>query len=121
MYDQIDTQQFGAIKGRSTICALTSMLHLWLEALDRGTDSVRVLFVGYTKAIDRIDHTLLLNKLISYGIPNFIVKWIYSILHQRKQGVKLNENLSEWITHNGGMSRGTCRLGPLTSLPLSTT
>jgi len=32
---------FGAVRGRSTTHALTSMLHLWSEALDRG-DSVRV-------------------------------------------------------------------------------
>jgi len=69
---QIDTQQFGAIKGRSTTHALTSMLHLWSEALDRG-DSVRVLFVDYTKAFDWMDHTLLLNKLF-FGIHKFIVK-----------------------------------------------
>jgi len=33
MYDKMDTQQFGAIKGRSTTHALTSMFHLWSEAL----------------------------------------------------------------------------------------
>ena len=90
---------------------LTSMLHLWSEALDRG-DSVRVLFVNYTKAFDRMDHTLLLNKLSSFGIPKFIVKWIFSFLYQRKQRIKLNGNLSDWITVKGGMPQGTW-LGPL--------
>jgi len=111
IYDQIDSQQFGAVRGRSTTHALTSMLHLWSEALDRG-DSVRVLFVDYTKAFDRMDHTILLDKLISFGIPNFIVKWIYSFLHQRDQRTKLNECFSDWITLNGGMPQGTW-LGPL--------
>ena len=96
MYDKIDSQQFGAIKGRYTTHALTSMFHLWSEALDRG-DYVRVL-VDYTRAFDRMDHTLLLHKLISFGIPNCIVKWIFSFLYQRKQRIKLNENLSDWIT-----------------------
>jgi len=36
--------------------ALTSMFHLWSEALDRG-DSVRVLFLDYPKAFDRMGHT----------------------------------------------------------------
>ena len=67
IYDKIDTQQFGAIKGRSTTHALTSMFH-WSEALDRG-DSVRVLFVNYTKAFDRMDHALFLHKRIAFGIP----------------------------------------------------
>ena len=81
MYDKSDTQQFGAIKGRSTNHALTSMFHMWSEALARG-DSVRVRFVDYTKAFDRIDHTLLFHKLISFGIPNCVVKWIFSFLYQ---------------------------------------
>jgi len=101
--DQIDTQQFGGIKGRSTAHALTSMLYLWSEALDRG-DSVHILFVDYSKAPDCIDHTLLINKLI-FGIPNFIVKWIYSFLYERKQRIKLNNSFSDWITLKGGMPR----------------
>jgi len=112
MYDQIDTQQFGAMKGRSTTHALTIMLHLWSEALDHG-ESVRILFVDYSKSFDHIDHTLLLNKLISFGIPNFIVKSIYSFLCERKQRIKLNYSFSEWVILKGGMPQGTWP-GPLT-------
>ena len=83
------------MKCRSTTHALTSMLHLWSELLDHG-ESVRILFVDYSKAFDHIDHTLLLNKLISFGIPNFIVKWIYSFLCERKQRIKLNDSFSDY-------------------------
>jgi len=69
MCDQIDIQQFGAIKGRSTAHAVTSMLHLWSEALVCG-DSVHIRYVDYSKAFGRIDHTVLIKKLISFGIPN---------------------------------------------------
>jgi len=51
-----------------------------------------------TKAFDRIDHTLLLHKLIYFGIPNFSVKWIHFFLNHRKQRIKLNQDLSEWMT-----------------------
>ena len=112
MCGQIDTQQFGGIKGRSTAHALTSMLHLWSEVLDCG-DSVRILFVEYCKAFYCIDYTLLINKLISFGIPNFIVKWIYSFLYERKQRIKLNNSFSDWITLKGSMPQGTW-LGSLT-------
>jgi len=43
---------------------------LWSCALDKG-DSARVLFIDYTyKAFDHLDHTILLNKLISLDVPN---------------------------------------------------
>ena len=41
--DKFDLKQFGAIKGRSTVHALTDILHIWHSALDRGK-SVRAVF-----------------------------------------------------------------------------
>jgi len=55
----VEWTQFGAMKGRSTTHALTSMFHLWSAALDHG-ESVCILFVDYSKAFNHIDHTLLL-------------------------------------------------------------
>ena len=46
---QLDSRQFGALKGRSTTHALVDMLQHWHSALDDG-HSVRVLFVDYAKA-----------------------------------------------------------------------
>jgi len=53
----VEWTQFGAMKGRSTTHALTSMFHLWSAALDHG-ESVCILFVDYSKAFNHIDHTL---------------------------------------------------------------
>jgi len=78
-YDQTDTQQFGAMTGRSTTHALTSMLRSWSEALDHG-DSVCILLVDYSKAFDHTDDTLLLNKLTSFGNPDFILKCLARVL-----------------------------------------
>ena len=109
--NKLDKDQYGAVKGRSTVHALVSILHQWSCALDRG-ESVRALFVDYTKAFDHIDHTILLNKLMTLGVPHFLVKWMFSFLSQRKQRVKVNGALSEWITLTGAMPQGTW-LGPL--------
>ena len=67
---QLDDNQFGALKGRSTTHALVNILHHWHKALDEG-QSVRVLFVDYAKAFDHVDHDVLLQKLKSYGVPSW--------------------------------------------------
>ena len=69
---QLDTNQYGALKQRSTSHALVSVLHHWSTALDNG-DSVRALFVDYSKAFDRVDHSILLNKMTAIGVPKLVV------------------------------------------------
>jgi hypothetical protein len=66
---QLDPNQFGALRGRSTSHALVSITDLWCQSLDSG-GSVRTVFVDYTKAFDRVDHTLLLNKLLALWVPH---------------------------------------------------
>ena len=71
------------------------------------------MFVDYAKAFDHVDHSILLSKLISMGVPAFIIKWIYSFLDKRQQRVKIGNIFSNWLRLNGGMPQGTW-LGPLT-------
>ena len=56
--NKLDKKQFGALKQRSTSHALISVLHHWQNALDSG-NSVRSLFVDYTKPYDRVDQNIL--------------------------------------------------------------
>jgi len=51
----IDPNRFGALRCRSTIHALVSILHQWCSTLDAG-GSVRAAFVDFAKAFDRVDH-----------------------------------------------------------------
>ena len=86
-------------------CNHLHLIHLpWTAKLP---SPIMCLLKFYMKAFDQMDHILLLNKLISFGIPEFIVKWIFSFLYQCKQRIKLNRNLSDWITLNGGTPHGT--------------
>ena len=48
----IDSNQFGTISGSSTVLALISMIHKWLEATDGNGASVRVLLFDNRKAFD---------------------------------------------------------------------
>jgi len=76
-----------------------------------------VLFVNYAKAFDQVDHNVFLQKLKSYGVPDFIVCWMMSFLCDHQQRVKVNETFSGWATLRGGMPQGSW-LGPLISIIL---
>ena len=52
----IDTQQFGCLRGSSTAYCLFDMIHNWLSHLDSPDRHIRLLFLDYSKAIDRIGH-----------------------------------------------------------------
>lgn len=108
---RLDGNQFGALRGRSTSHALVAIIHKWCCALDAG-NSVRTLFVDFSKAFDRVDHTLLLNKLLAYGTPNALVKWLFSFLKDREQRVKIGQSLSHWCKLAAGFPQGTW-MGPL--------
>ena len=110
--DKLDKRQFGGLRGRSTNYALVAILHGWCEVLDDG-QSVRTLSVDFQKAFDRIDHTLLFNKLLAYGAHNTMVKWLVSFLQGRIQRVKVGSCFfSEWREVVAGFPQGTW-LGPL--------
>ena len=80
---QLGTNQYGALKERSTSHALVSVLHHWSTALDSG-NSVRALFVDYSKAFDRVDHNALLNRTIAIGFPKTVViRRLFSFLKDR--------------------------------------
>jgi len=110
----LDPLQFGSLKGRSTLHALTSLLHSWQSALDKA-HSVRALFVDYSKSFDRVNHNILLQKLLDRQVPHYLIKWLFSYLSDRQQRVRASGKTSTWKTLNGSMPQGS-PLGPLTFL-----
>jgi len=92
-------------------CTIVSVLQLWSTALDSG-NSVRALFVDYRKAFDRNDHNVLLNKMIAFGVPKPVIRWLFSFFQDRQQKVKLDSFLSDWARIIEGMHQGSW-LGPL--------
>ena len=109
---KFDSKQFGAIRGRSTTHALVDMLQIWHKAIDQ-SQLARVMFVDFSKAFDRVDHTVAINNLTELAIPGSVVKWFASFLTSRQQRVKIANHLSPWLVLKGGMPQGSW-LGPLT-------
>jgi hypothetical protein len=114
--DHLDARQYGALRGKSTTHYLVDILHHWHAALD-SSNSVRALFVDFTKAFDHVDHSLVIKKLIQLGIPDLLIRWVCSFLYNRQQRVKIGNILSNWVTLKGAMPQGSW-LGPLTFLIL---
>ena len=103
----VDSNQFGTISGSSTVLALISMIHKWLEATDGNGASVRVLLFDYRKAFDLIDHKSLVNKLKQVNIPNSVINWVIDFLSGRSQRVKLGKD----CVSSGAQCRLECHRG----------
>ena len=102
--DQIDPQQYGSIKGTSTVHALAELVHRWKYAVETPGTLVRIFHI-------------LMTKCASLGLPTFITKWLISFLCQRKQrvkigSVKIGSVKSEYTNVNAGVPQGTI-FGPI--------
>ncbi|KAI0218023.1 hypothetical protein LSAT2_030238 [Lamellibrachia satsuma] len=104
--DQIDPQQYGSIKGTSTVHALVELVHKWKYAVKTPGTIVQILFVDFNKAFDRVDHHILMTKCASLGLPTFITKWLTSFLCQRKQRVKIGSVKLECTIWEASSSSG---------------
>ena len=69
-------------------------------------------FVDQSKAFDSVDHVLLVNKLMSYGLSNTELNWFRSYLTGRRQVLNFGRELSEPCTITSGVPQGSI-LGPL--------
>jgi hypothetical protein len=110
--EDLDPQQYGSVKESSTVHALVELTHHWQQGLDVPGKVLRVLLLDYSKAFDRIDHTILLRKLANMGVPDFLVSWFTAFLCGRQQCTKIGEAQSDWRSINAGVPQGTL-FGPV--------
>ena len=68
--------------------------------------------LGFSKAFDLIDHTILLQKLSNTNFPQILINWIRSFLATRQQRIRLNGCISSRQTVNRGVPQGTV-FGPI--------
>ena len=79
--------------------------------LDKQLSSL-LLFIDFRKAFDLVNPSLLLHKLVKYGFSKPAVDFLAHYFDSRLQAVKLNDDLSDFVSINLGVPQGSV-LGPL--------
>ena len=107
----ISANQHGFRKKRSCMTQLLSHVEQIYKSLNND-DEVDVIYLDFAKAFDKVDHTVLLNKLERYGVQGKALNWIREFLVGRKQTVVVEGHKSTFERVRSGVPQGTV-LGPI--------
>lgn len=105
------TEQHGFVKNKST----ESNLLIFCDYTSRNMESggqVDTIYTDFSKAFDRIDHHILIQKLLNCGIHGNLFRWFTSYVQNRSQSVAINGFTSSWVGIPSGVPQGSL-LGPL--------
>lgn len=114
---KLDPKQFGNVKGSSTSHYLVDMLDFIQKGLDKPGHYANLCTVDFAKAFDRVNHNIVIEKLIDLGVRRSIIPVVCSFLAERTQNTKLNGHLSSSQGISCGVPQGT-KLGPILFLVL---
>ena len=113
------SNQHGFCQGKSTNTAITNFMHNVYNSIDKKDISIG-LFLDLSKALDLVDHDILIEKLAANGIRGVAQQWFRSYLTNRKQIVevayKFEQNIATCFSHETSIEYGVPQgsvLGPV--------
>ncbi|WP_204107535.1 reverse transcriptase domain-containing protein [Streptococcus dysgalactiae] len=101
-----DPLQFAYKHERSTLDAVSCLLHFISKSLNGSTKAVRCVFLDCTSAFDRVPRSLLLQKLQSFGCPRYLLAWLTDYFTRRIQCTKIGKVVSKPLANNSGVLQG---------------
>ena len=110
-HNLFNNSQHGFRTGRSCLSQLLAHFDTINSLLERGYN-VDTVYLDFSKAFDKVDHRILLTKLIGFGINKELINWISSYLTDRIQFVNVNGERSQSAEVLSGVPQGSV-LGPL--------
>lgn len=111
MHNRLSQFQHGFIKGRSTVTNLFCITQFIAESIDVGLQT-DVVYTDFSKAFDRLDHSILIAKLQNYGFSASMLEFFRSYLTHRRQYVECSGYRSVEVLATSGVPQGS-NLGPL--------
>jgi hypothetical protein len=106
----LSRHQYGFRKSRSCQSALLSLTDSLFTRRQNKQHSI-VASLDYSKAFDLLDHETLINKMATLGMADSTTAWFKSYLEDRRQCVKYNNVLSDYVQVVYGVPEGSV-LGP---------
>ena len=106
-----NSRQHGFRKNRSCLSQLLQHYQKLLDILE-DKNVADVIYLDFSKAFDKVDHYILLQKLERIGIKGRLLQWIKNFLTNRTQVVAVDGFLSQIEGVTSGVPQGTV-LGPL--------
>lgn len=107
----LHANQHGFRRQRSCLTNLLCARDQWTKTIDDG-HSNHIVYLDFSKAFDRVDHSILLAKLHSCGIRGNLLMWLSSYLQQRTFCVSVHGTRSCDALATSGVPQGSI-LGPL--------
>ena len=111
MNQLLPESQHGFRPNRSTVSQLLEQYDQILDALGHKYN-IDIIMLDYSKAFDKINHSILLFKLKKLGISGEVGKWIGNFLLNRTQHVTIDGEISTKSPVKSGVPQGTI-LGPV--------
>ena len=107
----LEQSQHGFLSGRSCQTNLLEFIDAITALVDKG-DAIDVIYLDFSKAFDKVNHSKLIQKLEAHGIKGQVKTWIQEWLKNRKQWVEVDGEQSEEADVGSGVPQGSV-LGPL--------
>ena len=86
--NQLHNFQHGFLKGKSCTTHLLQVIDEIGKSLDCA-EQTDIIYLDFAKAFDKVNHSLLLDKISGFGIDGNLLKWFGNYLSDRRQQVTI--------------------------------